>query len=133
VVALGLGAFVVYREWFWPRDGQWVGVLQSEALPAIAVRIDPDSGVVVVRSFAPAPAAGDVNRLWLVLPGRGAHLIGAFSSGFSMRAPELAGLGRGRLGAAELIVTRGPASGPVALPQAEEEGNVVYRGRLVPE
>lgn len=133
VIALGLGAFVIYREWFWPRDGQWVGVLQGEAMPAIAVRIDPDSGVVVVRSFAPAPAEGEVNRLWVAVPGRGAHLIGAFSSGFSVRVPELAALGRGRLGAAELIVTRGPAAGPPQVPQAGEEGNVVYRGRLAPE
>ncbi|MFG1301794.1 hypothetical protein V5F49_18565 [Xanthobacter sp. V3C-3] len=133
VVVLLLGAFVIYREWFWPRDGQWVGVLQGEPLPAIAVRIDPDSGVMLVRSFAPAPADGEVNRLWVTVPGRGTHLVGTFSSGFAVRAPELGALGRGRLGAVELVVTRGPASAPPEPPQDGPDGNIVYRGRLAPE
>ncbi|MDI4659095.1 hypothetical protein, partial [Xanthobacter autotrophicus] len=131
---IGVAAFAAYREWFWPRDGQWVGVLQSEPLPSIAVRLDPDSGVVFVRSFAPAPPDGDINRLWLVVPGRPALLLGAFTAGMSDRAPGLAGLGRSRLGRAELVVTQGPKLGSgEASADGQPPGKVVYRGRLAPE
>ena len=126
-------AFAAYREWFWPRDGQWVGVLQSEPLPAIAIRLDPDSGVIFVRSFAPAPPEGEIYRLWLLVPGRPALLLGAFTAGVSGRAPALAGLGRSRLGSAEVVVTQEPKLGAAAAAEGDPPGKVVYRGRLAPE
>jgi len=128
-----VAAFAAYREWFWPRDGQWVGVLQSEPLPAIAIRLDPDSGVIFVRSFAPAPPEGEIHRLWLLVPGRPALLLGAFTAGVSGRAPALAGLGRSRLGSAEVVVTQEPKLGAAAAAEGGPPGKVVYRGRLAPE
>ncbi|MFS8040014.1 hypothetical protein ACI7CM_02225 [Xanthobacter sp. AM33] len=133
---VGLGAFSAYREWFWPRDGQWVGVLQGEPLPAIAIRLDPDSGVVFVRSFAPAPPEGEINRLWLMMPGRPALLLGEFTAGMAGRAPALAGVGRNRLGSAEVVVTQEeqkPAAAPGPAAAAQPSGKVLYRGRLAPE
>ncbi|ABS68720.1 hypothetical protein Xaut_3491 [Xanthobacter versatilis] len=131
---LAVAAFAAYREWFWPRDGQWVGVLQSEPLPSIAVRLDPDSGVIFVRSFAPAPPEGEIHRLWLLVPGRPALLLGAFTAGLSDRAPALTGLGRNRLGAAEVVVTQEPKLGSgAASADGQPTGKVVYRGRLAPE
>ncbi|MFG1214875.1 hypothetical protein V5F72_20490 [Xanthobacter flavus] len=131
LLCLGLGGVAAYREWIWPGEGYWVAVMQGEPLPAVSVRIDPDSGAVHVRSFAPAPPEGETYRLWLVSPSASARLIGAFSSGLSERLPELARLGRKGLAGTELVVTREPADrsdtskGP--------ESTVVYRGRLVPE
>ena len=134
VLLVAVAAFAAYREWFWPRDGQWVGVLQSEPLPSIAVRLDPDSGVIFVRSFAPAPPEGEINRLWLLVPGRSAVLLGEFSAGLSDRAPALAGLGRSRLGAAEVVVTQESKLGSgAASADGQPPGRVVYRGRLAPE
>ncbi|MCG5237416.1 hypothetical protein [Xanthobacter oligotrophicus] len=131
---IAVAAFAAYREWFWPRDGQWVGVLQSEPLPSIAVRLDPDSGVIFVRSFAPVPPEGEINRLWLLVPGRPALLLGAFTAGLSGRTPALAGLGRNRLGAAEVVVTQEPKLGSgAASADGQPPGKVVYRGRLAPE
>ncbi|GLI23344.1 anti-sigma-K factor RskA [Xanthobacter flavus] len=131
LLCLGLGGVAAYREWVWPGEGYWVAVMQAEPLPAVSVRIDPDSGAVHVRSFAPAPPEGETYRLWLVSPSASARLIGAFSSGLSERMPELARLGRKGLAGTELVVTREPADRPDTL--KGPESTVVYRGRLVPE
>ncbi|MFG1183519.1 hypothetical protein [Xanthobacter aminoxidans] len=131
LLCLGLGGVAAYREWVWPGEGYWVAVMQAEPLPAVSVRIDPDSGAVHVRSFAPAPPDGETYRLWLVSPTSGAWLIGAFSSGLSERVPELARLGRKGLSGTELVVTREPADRPDTT--KGPEATVVYRGRLVPE
>ena len=131
LLCLGLGGVAAYREWIWPGEGYWVAVMQAEPLPAVSVRIDPDSGAVHVRSFAPAPPDGETYRLWLVAPASGARLIGAFSAGLSERVPELARLGRKGLAGTELVVTREPADRPDTT--KGPEATVVYRGRLVPE
>lgn len=128
---LGLATFAAYREWIWPRGGGWVAVLQREPLPSVAVRLDPDTGVVFARALAPAPPEGEVYRLWLVPSGGPARLMGAFSAGLAARAPDLAGLGRGALGSAELVITLEARERPVAA--GGPQGEVVYRGRLVPE
>ncbi|UDQ88051.1 hypothetical protein LJE71_17445 [Xanthobacter autotrophicus] len=131
LLCLGLGGVAAYREWVWPGEGYWVAVMQAEPLPAVSVRIDPDSGAVHVRSFAPAPPEGETYRLWLVSPSASARLIGAFSSGLSERLPELARLGRKGLAGTELVVTREPADRPDT--SKGPDSTVVYRGRLVPE
>lgn len=132
VVSLGLAAFVAYREWVWPRAAQWVAVLQPDALPAIAVRADPASGALFVRTFAPAPPDGETYRLWLVTRGEGAQLLGAFSAGLAVRAPALTTLRPAVLLGAELVVTLEPVAR--ALPPGAGPGEqVVYRGRLAPE
>ena len=131
LLCLGLGGVAAYREWIWPGEGYWVAVMQGEPLPAVSVRIDPDSGAVHVRSFAPAPPEGETYRLWLVSASASARLIGAFSSGLSERLPELARLGRKGLAGTELVVTREPADRPDT--SKGPESTVVYRGRLVPE
>ncbi|MEP9353830.1 hypothetical protein ABLE93_09550 [Xanthobacter sp. KR7-65] len=131
-LVIALGGVLAYREWFWPGGGQWIGVMQPEALPAVVVRLDPDSGVVFVRAFAPPPAEGEVFRLWIVTPAAGTHLVGSFSAGLSARLPEVAAIGRRGLTSAELVVTREPAER--ADPKtAGPGGSVLYRGRLVPE
>lgn len=131
LLCLGLGGIAAYREWVWPGEGYWVAVMQPEPLPAVSVRIDPDSGAVHVRSFAPAPPEGEIFRLWLVSPTSGARLIGTFSSGLSERLPELARLGRKGLAGTQVVVTREPAAAPD--PSKGPGDAVVYRGRLVPE
>ena len=116
-------------EWYWPGGGHWVGIAQPEPLPVVVVRIDPDSGAVFVRSFAPAPPEGDIYRLWLVSPGSGARLLGAFSAGLAVRVPDL---DRRGLSASELLVTREPA-GRLATSADGPTESVLYRGRLAPE
>lgn len=131
LLCLGLGSALAYREWIWPGAGYWVAVMQAESLPAVSVRIDPDSGAVHVRSFAPAPPEGETYRLWLLSATGAPRLIGAFSAGLSERLPELARLGRRGLAGTELVVTREPV---VRADAAKGPGEaVVYRGRLVPE
>lgn len=131
LLCLGLGGVAAYREWVWPGEGYWVAVMQPEPLPAVSVRIDPDSGAVHVRSFAPAPPDGETYRLWLVSATSSARLIGAFSAGLSERVPELGLLGRKGLAGAQLVVTREPLNWPDISKGPGEV--VVYRGRLVPE
>lgn len=126
---LVLGARAAWLEWYWPGGGHWVGIAQPEPLPVVVVRIDPDSGAVFVRSFAPAPPEGDIYRLWLVSPGSGARLLGAFSAGLAVRVPDL---DRRGLSASELLVTREPA-GRAATPADGPAESVLYRGRLAPE
>ena len=131
LLCLGLGGIAAYREWVWPGEGYWVAVMQPEPLPAVSVRIDPDSGAVHVRSFAPAPPEGEIFRLWLVSPTTGARLIGTFSSGLSERLPELGRLGRKGLAGTQVVVTREPAAAPD--PSKGPGDAVIYSGRLVPE
>ncbi len=131
LLCLGLGGVAAYREWVWPGEGYWVAVMQAEPLPAVSVRIDPDSGALHLRSFAPAPPDGEIYRLWLVSPASGARFIGAFSAGLSERLPDLARLGRKGLAGTELVVTREPVER--ADTSAGPGTAVVYRGRLVPE
>lgn len=131
LLCLGLGGVAAYREWVWPGEGYWVAVMQAEPLPAVSVRIDPDSGALHLRSFAPAPPDGETYRLWLVSPASGARFIGAFSAGLSERLPDLARLGRKGLAGTELVVTREPVERPDT--SAGPGTTVVYRGRLVPE
>jgi len=133
VLCLGLGAGVAYRTWFWPDDGQWVGVLRAtQTQPAIALRIDPVSGAFHVRAFAPEPPPGQTYRLWLVTETRGTLLLGAFTTMLSERAPALARMGAGGLRASEVLVTREPAARAL-LPGSGPGEDVVYRGRLMPD
>ncbi len=131
LLCLGLGGVAAYREWVWPGEGYWVAVMQAEPLPAVSVRIDPDSGALHLRSFAPAPPDGETYRLWLVSPTSGTRFIGAFSAGLSERLPDLARLGRKGLAGTELLVTREPVERPDT--SAGPGTAVIYRGRLVPE
>lgn len=127
ILCVGLGAFLGYRAWVWPGSGSYVGVLQSEPLPAVIVRLDPGTGAVFVRAFAPAPASGEAYCLWVVSPTLGSRLVGRFTAGLATRVPDLAGAGRKGIGTTELLVTLEPAceAAPVA-----PDGKVLYRGRF---
>jgi anti-sigma-K factor RskA len=96
----------------------------------MAVRVDPESGVVFVRAFAPPPPEGMAYQLWLRPKGERAVRLGDFSSGLAVRAPALGAVDRSALRTATVAVTLGPANGAGT---GAAPGTVVFEGRLVPE
>ncbi|MFG1357666.1 anti-sigma factor domain-containing protein [Xanthobacter pseudotagetidis] len=130
IFAIGLGGLTAYRQWIWPRNGDYVAVLQPQSTPAVVVRVDPESGVLFVRAFAPPPPEGMAYQLWLRPKGERAVPLGHFSSGLAVRAPELGAADRSMLRAATVAVTLEPARGAGA---GDAPGMVVFEGRLVPE
>lgn len=130
IFAIGLGGLTAYRQWIWPRNGDYVAVLQPQSTPAVAVRVDPESGVLFVRAFAPPPPEGMAYQLWLRPKGERAVPLGHFSSGLAVRAPELGAADRSMLRAATVAVTLEPERGAGA---GDAPGTVVFEGRLVPE
>jgi anti-sigma-K factor RskA len=130
IIAVGLGGLTAYRQWVWPRVGDYVAVLQAQAAPAVTVRVDPESGVVFVRAFAPPPPEGMAYHLWLRPKDEQAVRLGSFSAGLAVRTPALGAVDRGALGRATLAVTLGPAQGTAA---GDAPGPVLFEGRLAPE
>ncbi len=130
VLVMSLAGLVAYREWIWPRDGQYVAVLQKEPMPTVALRIDPASGVIFVRALGPEPPDGQVYHLWLLAEGRAAVRLGRFTSAMVARSAALSGLDPSVLRRAKVRVTLEPADEKEA---DAPQGEVMFAGQLMPE
>jgi len=130
-LVVALGAYGLHRT-LWPVTGdRYVSVLQREPSPALAIRLDPQDGVVRVQVLAPDLPAGGRYALWLVTEKSGTQLISRFSGSTVAHSAALKRVGKAGLANATLTVTVEPAEAAV-VPLAPG-ANVVYRGRLAPE